>query len=43
MLNIIRYYVNLNALSLKKLDKNKKFESKLIVAKDNIFFDKKIL
>jgi len=38
----MRYCVNLNALSLKKLNKNKKFEFNLIIAKDNIVFNKKI-
>jgi len=43
MLNIIYYYINLDILSLKKLDKNKKIESNLIVAKNNAISNKKIL
>jgi len=41
MLDIIRYCVNLNAFSLKKLNKDKEF--KLIVTKDDVAFNKKIL
>jgi len=37
----MRYCVNFNAFSLKELDKNEKFKFNLIVAKDNVVFDKK--
>ncbi len=40
-LNIIRYCVNFNAFSLKKLDKNKEFKFNLIVAKDDVALNKK--
>ncbi len=43
MLNVIRYCVNLDALSLKKLDKNEDFKFDLIVAKDNAIFSEKTL
>jgi hypothetical protein len=39
----MRYCVNLNAFSLKELDKNKKFKSNSIVAKDDVAFDEKTL
>ncbi len=35
MLNIMRYCVNFDALSLKKLNKNEKFKFNLIVTKDD--------
>ncbi len=37
----MRYRVNLDALSLKKLNKNEEFESNSIVAKNDIIFDEK--
>jgi hypothetical protein len=36
MLDVMRYCVNFDALSLKELDKNEEFKSNLIVAKDNV-------
>ncbi len=39
----MRYCVNLNALFLKELDKNKKLKSNSIVAKDNVAFNEKTL
>ncbi len=36
MLNVMRYRVNLNTLSLKELNKNEEFEFNLIVAKDDV-------
>jgi len=41
MLDVMRYCVNFNALSLKELDKNKEFKSNSIVAKDNVTFNEK--
>jgi len=41
MLNVMRYRVNLDALSLKELDKNEEFEFDLIVAKDDVAFNEK--
>ena len=37
----MRYRVNLDAFSLKKLDKNEEFKSNLIVAKDDATLDEK--
>jgi len=41
MLDVMRYCVNFNALSLKELDKNEEFKSNSIVAKDNVTFNEK--
>jgi len=43
MLDIIRFCVNLNAFSLKKLNKDKEFKFNFIVTKDDVAFNKKIL
>ncbi len=41
MLDIIRYCINFDALSLKELNKNEEFKSNLIVAKDDATSSKK--
>jgi len=41
MLNVMRYRINLDALSLKKLNKNEEFKFNLIVAKDDVVFSEK--
>ena len=41
MLNVIRYCVNLNTLSLKELNKNKESKFNSIIAKNNVAFNKK--
>jgi len=43
ILNVIRCCINLDTLSLKKLDKNEEFEFDLIVAKNNVASSEKIL
>jgi len=37
----MRYRINLDALSLKKLNKNEEFKFNLIVAKDDVVFSEK--
>ena len=39
----MRYRINLNTFSLKKLNKNEEFEFNLIVAKGNVASSKKTL
>jgi len=41
MLDVMRYCINFDTLSLKKSNKNEEFKSNLIVAKDDVAFDKK--
>jgi hypothetical protein len=41
MLDVMRYRANLDALSLKKLNKNEEFKFNSIVAKDDATFSEK--